>query len=114
MADFQDVNVDGLAPFQNGAAFNTYWTYNPSTKQSFWAQLSSRYTYFGMRYLQHWLYWYDGWVPYFHNSNNGIFSTKLAQSLVNRISDKVYGGKLMFKTQVRNSANTSLTKRCVP
>ncbi len=112
MADFQDVNVDGLAPFQNGAAFNTYWTYNPSTKQSFWAQLSSRYTYFGMRYLQHWLYWYDGWVPYFHNANNGIFSTKLAQSLVNRISDKVYGGKLMFKNagaeQCKHEPNEAL------
>lgn len=97
MSDFQDVKADGFAPFQNNAAFNTYWTYNPSTKQAFWAQLSSRYTYFGMRYLQHWLYWYDGWVPYFHNSENGIFSTKLAQSLVNRVADKVYGGRLMFK-----------------
>lgn len=97
MSDFQNVGVDGLAPFQNSAAFNTYWTYNPSTKEAFWAQLASRYQYFGIKYLQHWLYWYDGWVPYFHNSENGIFSTKLAQSLTNRIVSKVYGGRLMFK-----------------
>lgn len=97
MSEFENVGIDGLAPFQNQAAFNTYWTYNPSTKEAFWAQLSSRYQYFGMRYLQQWLYWYDGWVPYFHNENNGIFSTKLAQSLTNRIAQKVYGGRLMFK-----------------
>lgn len=97
MEQFENTHVDGLAPWQNGAAFNTYWTYNQSTKATFYAVVSPRYYYFMMRYVQHWLYWYDGWVPYFHNSSNGIFSTHIAASIVNRLADKVSGGQLMFK-----------------
>ena len=93
----QNVHVDGTAPWLNNAAFNTYWTYNYSTKAAFYAVVSPRYYYFMMRYVQHWLYWYDGYSPYFHNSSNGIFSTHLATSLVNRLADKVSGGQLMFK-----------------
>lgn len=92
-----DVNVDGLAPWQSAAAFNTYWTYNYSTKATFYAVVSPRYYYFMMRYVQQWLYWYDGYSPYFHNSSNGIFSTHLATSIVNRLADKVSGGQIMFK-----------------
>lgn len=105
----EEVRVDGMAPFLNSAAFNTYWTFNPSTKMSFWTMFGARYMYFATRYLQHWLYWYDGWVPYFHNANNGIFSTHLAQSLVNRISDKIYGGKLMFKNAGKETNATAKT-----
>ena len=95
--DQQDVKIPGTAPWQNNAAYNTYWTYNQSTKATFYAVVSPRYYHFMVQYVQHWLYWYDGWCPYFHNSENGIFSTHLATSIINRLADKVSGGQLMFK-----------------
>lgn len=111
----QEVHVDGTAPFLNSAAFNTYYTYNPSTKSTFWNLFGTRYKYFSWRYLQDWLYWYDGWVPYFHKAENGIFSTHLAQSLVNRIANKVFGGRLMLKNagkekEQSKTLNSSLEK----
>lgn len=106
----QNVHVDGLAPWQNNAAFNTYWTYNYSTKATFYAIVNPRYYYYMTRYVQQWLYWYDGWTPYFHNPNNGIFSTHLATSLVNRLADKVSGGQLMFKNSGVETQNGETNK----
>lgn len=106
MAENQlDVHIDGLGPWQNSAAFNTYWTYNYTTKATFYATVAPRYYYFMSRYVQHWLYWYDGWSPYFHNESNGIFSTHLATSIVNRLADKVSGGQLMFKNSGKETAS---------
>ena len=61
MGEQQDVKIPGTAPWQNSAAFNTYWTYNQSAKAAFYAVVSPRYYHFMVRYVQHWLYWYDGW-----------------------------------------------------
>lgn len=106
----QEVHVDGLAPWQPNAAFNTYWTYNYSTKATFYAVVNPRYFYYMTRYVQQWLYWYDGWCPYFHNSQNGIFSTHLATSIVNRLADKVAGGQLMFKNSGVETQNGETNK----
>ena len=106
----QEVSIDGLAPWQACGAFNTYWTYNYSSKATFYATVNPRYYYFFTRYVQNWLYWYDGWVPYLHNQSNGVFSTRLATSLCNRLSDKVAGGQLMFKNSGVETQNGEINK----
>ena len=93
----EQVKIEGFAPWQNSGAYNTYYTYQRSGRQTFYAMINPRYFGFVNRSVRNWLAWYDGYVPYFHRPYNGIFSTHLAQALVNRISDKVVGGRLMFK-----------------
>ena len=52
-----------------------------------------------VRWVQNYLWWYDGWVPYFHSNSQGIFSTRIGAALVNGAARKVVGGKIYFKNK---------------
>lgn len=88
---------DEFAPWQGGAAFNAYWTYTFVNNSAFYAMVPAYYRSYMQRFVRNWLWWYDGWVPYFHDQDKGLLSTRLATSLVNRIVKKVVGSRLMFK-----------------
>lgn len=90
---------NSFAPWQNTGAFNTYWQYSMVNRSLYYANIASEYREYMVRWVENYLWWYDGWVPYFHNADQGIFSTKLAASLVNGTAKKVIGGKVYFKTK---------------
>lgn len=54
------------------------------------------YTYYynNVRRLAQWL---DGYVPTFHKEQNGIFSTRFANSLINSIGEAIFGRELLFR-----------------
>ena len=83
--------------WQKSAAFNTYWQYSYVNRSAFYANIRGEYQQYMRRWVQNYLWWYDGWVPYFHDGEQGIFSTRLATSLVNGIAKKVVGGRIFFK-----------------
>ena len=90
---------NAFAPWQNMQAFNTYWQYSMVNRSLYYANINSEYREYMVRWVENYLWWYDGWVPYFHNADQGIFSTKLAAALVNGTARKVIGGKVYFKTK---------------
>ena len=94
---------NAFADWQNMQAFNTYWQYSMVNRSLYYANINSEYREYMIRWVENYLWWYDGWVPYFHNADQGIFSTKLAQSLVNGIAKKVIGGRIFFKTKNRET-----------
>jgi hypothetical protein len=49
------------------------------------------------RIIRRCAWWVDGYVPDFHNQNNGIFSTRLASSLVKGVANQIVGKKIIFK-----------------
>lgn len=96
--DFQDVNAGkNISPMARNGAFNEYWTYSFINRSSFYALISSEYYDFMNRFVKQWLWWVDGWVPYFHSADNGIPSTRLAAGLVDKIARKIVGGRLMYR-----------------
>lgn len=96
--DFENVNAgQQMAPWTNAAVFNTYWTYSFIGRSSFYGMIAPEYYDFMLRWVRNWLYWYDGYVPYFHNQEQGILSTRIASALVDRAVKKVIGGRVMFK-----------------
>lgn len=98
--DFESVDFkNNFAEWQSGSAFNTYWQYSYVNRSAFYANISGTYRQYMVRWVQNSLWWYDGWVPYFHNNSQGIFSTKLATALVNGTAKKVVGGRIYFKTK---------------
>lgn len=98
MDNFENVNTGKeCAPWISTAAFNTYWTYSFIARSSYYAMISPEYYDFMNRWVRNWLYWYDGYVPYFHNQENGILSTRIATALVDRTAQKVVGGRIMYK-----------------
>lgn len=104
MSDFQDIELNNqMTPWQQTAAFNTYWTYSFVSRAAFYSMVGSRYFDFMNRWVKNWLWWYDGYVPYFHNEQTGIFSTRLATAIVDRTAQKVVGGRIMFKNAGKES-----------
>lgn len=79
------------------SAMNTYYTYSFVSRAPFYAMVAPQYQDFMARFVRNWLWWADGWVPYFHNAETGIPSTRLAQSLVQKTARKIVGGRLMYK-----------------
>ena len=96
--DYQELNTQEKTPeYVRTSAFNTYATYALTSHAAFYAMINATYNGFMRRWVQNWLWWYDGYVPYFHSQTNGIFSTRIGQALVDRMAKKVVGGRIMFK-----------------
>lgn len=88
---------NNFAEWQSSSAFNTYWQYSFVNRSLFYASVKSEYREYMVRWVQNYLWWYDGYVPYFHNSDQGIFSTKIGTAIVNGAARKVVGGRIYFK-----------------
>ena len=98
-------NNNEFAPWQKGAAFNAYWTYSFVSNSSFFAKIRGVF-----KCVQNWLWWYDGWVPYFHDAERGIMSTGLAKAIVDRTAKKVSGSRIMFKNAFKERGSEKGTE----
>ena len=98
MSDLLEVQFDNqFSSWQRTSAFNTYWQYSYLTRAAFYANVKSEYREYMTRWVQNALWWYDGWVPYFHSNTEGIFSTRIATALVDGAAKKVIGGRIFYK-----------------
>lgn len=88
-----------FADWQSASAFNTYWQYSYVNRSAFYANIRGEYREYMVRWVENYLWWYDGWVPYFHNNAQGIFSTRIGAAFVNGAAKKVVGGRIFFKNK---------------
>lgn len=72
---------------------------------AFYAMLPASYSSFYYNWVRFWLQWYDGYVDTIHSGSNGLLSTGIGATIVNRAADLVFGGNLMFA----NSRRPTLT-----
>lgn len=86
-----------VSPLAKSGAFNEYWTYSFINRSAFFALIAPEYYDFMNRFVKQWLWWVDGYVPYFHNAEDGIPSTRLASGLVDKVARKIVGGRLMYR-----------------
>jgi hypothetical protein len=107
MSDFQVMETENK-PLNYGAAFNTYYTYSFINNALFYPLVPAPYIDFYQRFVRQWFYWYDGYVPYLHVQDNGIFSTRLATTLVKKVAAQVNGGKLLLETNGESDAGANL------
>ena len=109
MSEFENVNVQqDVAPFVQAQAFNNYYTYSFINKSSYYAMIGPQYYAFMNRFVKNWMWWYDGYVPYFHNGEHGIPSTRIASAIVNKLAKKVVGGRIMYKNAGREEKEIKL------
>ncbi len=107
MSNLQEVQFDNqFSSWQRTSAFNTYWQYSYLTRAAFYANVKAEYREYMTRWVQNALWWYDGWVPYFHSNQEGIFSTRVASALVDGAAKKVIGGRIFFKNANRETQKT--------
>ncbi len=71
-------------------------TWQRTSNESFYTMLPAPYQMFYRNWVQQWLYWYDGYVPYVHGGTAGLLSTSIGTTIVNRSADQVFGGNIMF------------------
>lgn len=102
MSNLQNTEFENqFSIWQKTSAFNTYWQYSYLSRASFYANVKAEYREYMTRWVQNALWWYDGWVPYFHSNEEGIFSTRVAGALVDGAAKKVIGGRIFFKNANR-------------
>ena len=105
MTEFQNVGCNKeIAPYMQNVAFNNFYTYSFISRATYYGMIAPQYYSFMNRFVKNWLWWYDGYVPYFHNAEQGIPSTRIATALVNKIAKKVVGGRIMYKNAGKESA----------
>lgn len=96
--EFQNVGCNKeVAPYLQNVAFNNYYTYSFISRSSYYGMIAPQYYSFMNRFVKNWLWWYDGYVPYFHDSQQGIPSTRIGTAIVNKLAKKVVGGRVMYK-----------------
>lgn len=106
MNNLQDVQFDNqFSGWQRTSAFNTYWQYSYLSREAFYANIAPEYSSYMRRWVKHALQWYDGWVPYFHSNEQGIFSTRIASALVDGAAKKVIGGRIFYKNTNKETNN---------
>jgi hypothetical protein len=78
------------------SSFNTFRTYSYINNSMFYPLVPKEYYDYYNRFIRQYFYWYDGFQPEFHTQNSGIFSTRIAYTLCNKLSGLINGGTLMF------------------
>ena len=71
---------------------NWQWINN----NDFYSVIPAPYYSFYNNWVRLWLYWADGYVPWVHGTSTGLLSTNIGTMIVNKATDCVYGGNLMF------------------
>lgn len=87
---------DGRGPIGAYSSLQTQITYSWINNEHFYRLVPQAYQDYYQRFVKQWLYWYDGFVPHFHNTASGMVSTRLAYAIINKLAEKTVGNKLLF------------------
>lgn len=72
----------------------------------FYAAVPHPFQQYYMRHVRNWFQWYDGYVDWFHGHQSGVFSTKLAQTLLHKIANQVVGKRILFDDEDTSDVTT--------
>ena len=97
---------DGQRPIGAFSSLQTWNTYSWINNEAFYGLIPQAYQDYYQRFVKHWFYWYDGFVPYFHNSQSGMMSTRLAYAILKKLAEKTVGGKLLFDDEGREDEHS--------
>lgn len=86
-----------FSEMQKNSSIIVNQTYSYINNTGFYALANPTYFNYYYRYARRYGWWYDGYVPDFHNEQQGYFSTRLAHSIVDGIANKIVGRKLLLK-----------------
>ena len=81
-----------------GSALQPHKTYTYAANPSFYSVVPEPYKQYYQNFVREWLAWYDGYVPWLHQAgtDEGIFSTRIAQTVADKLARQITGGNLLF------------------
>jgi len=97
MADEFVLNSNTFPQISRSSSIVVNQTYSWINNAGFYATVNPTYYAYYYNNVRRLSYWLDGYVPTFHKEENGIFSTRMANSLVNSIGEAIFGRELLFK-----------------
>jgi len=97
MAEQYIVDSTNFPQIQKTSSIIVNQTYSWITNTGFYASINGTYYSYYFHNVRRLAWWLDGYVPGFHLQQNGIFSTRIANSLVNSIGEAIFGRELLFK-----------------
>lgn len=85
-------------------------TYSYINKSTFYTCANPTYIDYYVRTIRPIAQWLDGYVNNFHSARQGIFSTRMAASLVKGVANQIVGKRIMFKTSNKDGGRSGIQK----
>ena len=105
---------DAFNATQKSSSIIVNQTYSYINNTGFYSLANPTYFQYYYRYARRFAWWYDRYVPDFHNANQGYFSTGIGHAIVDGIANQIVGRKILLKNTNkeldRSLANESLQK----
>lgn len=97
------------------SSLNPQLTYSYIVRDQFYALVPSEMKQYYFNYVRLCLNWYHGYVPEFHDPRNGIFSTRIGNSIIKELTKLIVGGQVFFRNKYEEKnpkklVNETLTK----
>ena len=71
-------------------------THTYANNTPFYASVPYPFQQYYMRHVRQWLQWYDGYVDWFHTHDQGVFSTRLAYTVLHKLAKQTVGKRILF------------------
>ena len=105
---------DAFNATQKSSSIIVNQTYSYINNTGFYALANPTYFQYYYRWARRFAWWYDRYVPDFHNAQQGYFSTGIAHAIVDGIANQIVGRELLLKNSDkeldRTLANETLKK----
>ena len=96
MDEQMKTNVDFPQPRTSLSVVGNQALWQWTNNNDFYKLIPAPYYMFYNNWVREWLRWYDGYVPWVHGGAMGLLSTHIGTTIVDRATDSVFGGNLMF------------------
>lgn len=90
-------DYDGYKRIGGRSALIPQLTHTYAGNTAFYAAVPAQYKDYYMRFVKQYFQWYDGFVPMFHNHHHGIFSTRLAYTVLHKLAEQTTGARVLFE-----------------
>jgi len=96
------MEFDGNKRIGGRSALLPQLTHTYAGNSSFYAAVPHPYKDYYMRFIRQYFQWYDGFVPTFHNHAHGIFSSRLAYTVLHKLAEQTTGARILFEDNGEN------------
>lgn len=95
------------------SSLNPQLTYSYIIRDTFYQLAPAEFKQYYFYNIRLMLNWYHGYVPEFHDPRNGIFSTRIGNSIVKELSKLTIGGNVFFKNRFKEQKPQELENKAL-
>ena len=93
------------------SSLNPQLTYSYIIRDTFYQLAPAEFKQYYFYNIRLMLNWYHGYVPEFHDPRNGIFSTRIGNSIIKELSKLTVGGQVFFRNRYKEQNPDNLDNK---